>query len=73
MPPSLLILSPPLKYHRKLALDVHAVVVGASTTVLAALRSIMLRYDTSLQRVTLLAPCDLQRFLLCRVHSWLLS
>jgi hypothetical protein len=56
MPPPLLILSPPLKYQRKLALDLQAVVVGARTTVLAALHSIMLRHDTSLQRVTLLVP-----------------
>jgi hypothetical protein len=56
MPPPLLVLSPPLTYHRKLALDVHVVVVGASKTALAALRSIMLRHDTALPRVTLLAP-----------------
>lgn len=56
MPPPLLVLAPPLTFHRKLALDVRVVVVGASETALTALRSIVLRRDTALPRVTLLAP-----------------
>ena len=55
-PPPLLVLAPPLTFHRKLALDVRVVVVGASETALSALRSIVLRRDTALPRVTLLAP-----------------
>lgn len=55
-PPPLLVLAPPLMYRHKLALDVRVVVIGASETALAALRSIVLRRDAALPRVTLLAP-----------------
>lgn len=52
----LLAVAPPLTHRRKAALNVRVVVVGASETGLAALRSIALRRDAALPHVTLLAP-----------------